>query len=87
MHMINCIIVTRKFRSNTEDVCVHRTAADAIRTDYHLLCAKLKFHLNSGKRSQNKKFHCLDRKKLNDPESIKAPSPSKNLSLLWIIQS
>ena len=33
MHMINCIIVNRKFRSNTEDVCVHRTAADAIGTD------------------------------------------------------
>ena len=85
--MINCIIANRKFRSNTEDVCVHRTAADAIGTDYHLLRAKLKFHLNSGKRSQKKKFHCLDRNKLNDPESFKAPPPPKNLSLLWIIQS
>ncbi|CAF3704228.1 unnamed protein product [Rotaria sp. Silwood1] len=65
-HMIDYIIVNKKFRSSIEDVRVQRAAAAAVGTDHHLIRAKLRFHLKSRKKLNQRRPSRLDRKKMQD---------------------
>ncbi|CAF3960540.1 unnamed protein product [Rotaria magnacalcarata] len=44
-HMLDYVLVNRKFRSNVQDVRAHRGATGGIGTDHHLLRAKIRLHL------------------------------------------
>ncbi|CAF3953827.1 unnamed protein product [Rotaria sp. Silwood1] len=43
-HMLDYILVNRKFRSSVQDVLVHRGATGGIGTVHHLLRAKVRLH-------------------------------------------
>ncbi|CAF3198492.1 unnamed protein product [Rotaria sp. Silwood2] len=60
-HMIDDTIVNKKFRSIGEDVRVHRLAVAIIGTDHHLLPTKLRFHLKSRKKLNQRRPSRLDR--------------------------
>lgn len=65
-HLLDYIIINRKFRSSVHDVRVHRSAAGAIGTDHHLLRAKIKLHLKSRQQHQRPKRTIHETNKLQD---------------------
>ena len=44
-HVLDYVLVNRKFRTSIQDVRVHRGATDGIGTDHHFLLAKVRLHL------------------------------------------
>ncbi len=44
-HMLDYVLVNRKFRNSIHDVRAHRGATGDIGTDHHLLIAKVRIHL------------------------------------------
>ncbi|CAF4265621.1 unnamed protein product, partial [Rotaria sp. Silwood2] len=51
-HMLDYILVNRKFRSSVQDVRVHRGTAGGIGTDHHLLRAKIRLHLKCRRKTE-----------------------------------
>ncbi|CAM4844407.1 unnamed protein product [Rotaria magnacalcarata] len=54
-HMIDYILVNKKFRSSIEDCRMYRKAAGAIGTDHHLMRIKIKLHFRSRRKLFQKK--------------------------------
>ncbi|CAF3954733.1 unnamed protein product, partial [Rotaria magnacalcarata] len=50
-HMLDYVLVNRKFRNSIQDVRAHRDATGGIRTDHHLLRAKVHIHLKCRKKT------------------------------------
>ncbi|CAF4314787.1 unnamed protein product, partial [Rotaria sp. Silwood2] len=65
-HMLDYILVNRKFRSSVQDVRAHRGATGGIGTDHHLLRAKIRLHLKCRRKAEKKYRLRLDQSKLAD---------------------
>ncbi|CAF4152005.1 unnamed protein product [Rotaria sordida] len=54
-HMLDYVLVNRKFRTSVQDVRVHRGATGGIGTDHHLIRAKIRLHLKCRRKKEKKK--------------------------------
>ena len=71
-HMLDYVLVNRKFRTSIQDVRVHRGATDGIATDHHLLRAKVRLHLKCRPKNMREGQLRLDHLKLTDDSLISA---------------
>ncbi|CAF2235543.1 unnamed protein product [Rotaria magnacalcarata] len=69
-HMLDYILVYRKFRNSIQDVRAHRGATGGIGTDHHLLRAKVRIHLKCHKKTTETGRLKLDYEKLNNEKLV-----------------
>ncbi|CAF4311483.1 unnamed protein product [Rotaria sp. Silwood2] len=69
-HMLDYVLVNRKFRNSIQDVRAHRGATGGIGTDHHLLRAKVRIHLKCRKKTTETGRLRLDYEKLNNEKVV-----------------
>lgn len=70
-HTLDYTLVNRKYRSSVEDVRMLRRAAGTIGTDHHLMRVKVKFHLKSRRRTNNKEKAKYDPAKMKEADTVR----------------
>jgi endonuclease/exonuclease/phosphatase family metal-dependent hydrolase len=69
-HMLDYVLVNRKFRNSIHDVRAYRGATGGIGTDHHLLRAKVRIHLKCRKKIAETGRLKLDYEKLNNENVV-----------------
>ena len=68
-HMIDLVLVNKKYCRSVEDVTVRRRAN--IESDHNMLLIKMRLHLNGKKKKKPERVRRIDRGKLADTELVK----------------
>jgi hypothetical protein len=71
-HMIDYILVNKKFRTSVENVRILRAAAGTRGTDHHLMLVKMRIHLKNRRKNVNQKKINVDSTKIKDDKLLAA---------------
>ena len=69
-HILDYVLINRKFRSSIHDIRVHRNAAGAVGSDHHLRRTKIRLHLKNRNQHHNPRRAMYAIEKLQDKNLV-----------------